>query len=120
MTNIIEFRREKRHERVRKKVVGTKERPRLTVHRSHQNLFAQIIDDLYGKTLVAASTLEKDFKKKQKSGGNVKAATLLGEYIAGKAKEKGINKVVFDRSGYQFHGRVKALAESARKAGLEF
>lgn len=120
MENKSETRRVLRHRRLRNKLSGTSERPRLCIHRSNANLSAQIIDDLSGKTLVAASTLEKDFQKKQKYGGNVKAATLLGEYLASKAKQKGITKVVFDRGGYLFHGRVKAVAESARKAGLEF
>ncbi len=120
MKNKSQFLRERRHRRLRKKVIGTSQRPRLAVHRSHKNLFTQIVDDIAGKTLLSASTIEKDFAKKQKYGGNVKAAALLGEFLAGKAKEKGIKKVVFDRGGYKFHGRIKALAESARKAGLEF
>ena len=120
MKNKPEELRQKRHRRIKRKVAGTSERPRLSVHKSHQNMCTQLIDDISGKTLVAASTLEKDFLKKSKSGGNIKAATILGEYLAGKAKEKGIKKVVFDRGGFKYHGRIKALAESARKAGLEF
>ena len=120
MKKSAETQRIKRHKRIRKKLAGTPEKPRLSVHKSHKNLFTQIIDDLSGNTLVSASTTEKDFIKKQKLGGNVKAAVTLGEYLAEKAKKKGVKKVVFDRSGYKFHGRVKALAESARKAGLEF
>jgi len=110
----------RRHERVRKKIKGTPERPRLNVFRSLTNIYAQIIDDTTGHTLVAASTLDKSLKGKIKNGGNKEAAAEVGKLIAEKALEKGIKKVVFDRGGYLYHGRVKALAEAAREAGLEF
>jgi len=109
-----------RHKRIRKKVIGTSERPRLCVHKSLKNIQAQIIDDSFGATLVSTSTLEKDFRDRVKYGGNVKAASELGIVLAEKAKQKGITKVCFDCSGYLYHGRVKALADSARKAGLVF
>ena len=107
----------KRHVRVRGKVSGTPERPRLNVFRSNANIYAQIIDDVNGVTLVAANTLEKGFEGR---GNNCEAATKVGEAIAQRAKDKGIDTVVFDRGGYLYHGRVKALAEGARAAGLEF
>lgn len=106
------------HRRIRKKVRGTPERPRLCVFRSLKHIYAQIIDDTVGHTLVAASTTEKDSPVKY--GGNVAAAKVVGQLIAQRALEKGIKKVVFDRGGYKYHGRVKALAEAAREAGLEF
>ena len=109
--------REKRHLRVRKKVSGTAERPRLSVFKSEKNIYAQVIDDVNGVTLVAASSLDKDFSAK---GGNKEGAKLVGELIAKKAVAKGINEVVFDRGGYIYHGRVKELAEAAREAGLQF
>ena len=107
-----------RHDRVRSKVVGNSETPRLNVFRSNANITAQIIDDVKGVTLVSASTLEKELKIK--NGGNVEAAKLIGEEIAKRAKKAKITKVVFDRGGYLYHGRVKALAEAARENGLEF
>lgn len=107
----------KRHKRVRGKVFGTPERPRLNVYRSNTNIYAQIIDDVSGNTLVAASTLDKEFEG---SGGNSEAAKKVGLMIAGRAKEKGIETVVFDRGGYIYHGRVKELAEGAREGGLKF
>lgn len=110
----------KRHLRLRKNVKGTTERPRLSVRRSLKNLFVQIVDDAKKATLVSASTADKDFKQKCAYGGNVKAAALLGEAVAEKAKGKNIVKVVFDRGGYDFHGRIRAFAEAARKGGLEF
>jgi large subunit ribosomal protein L18 len=110
--------RVKRHLRVRKKVHGTAERPRLAVYRSEKNIYAQIIDDVAGKTLVAASTLDKDFALKV--GSNKEAAKMVGEVIAKRAIEKGITEVVFDRGGYIYHGRVQTLAEGAREAGLQF
>ena len=110
----------RRHARIRKKITGTSERPRLVIHRSHANFYAQLIDDLGGKTLLSGSTAEPKFMEKQKYGGNAKAAALLGEYLAEKAKKAGITKVTFDRGGYIYHGRIKAFAESARKGGLEF
>lgn len=112
--------REKRHLRVRKKVSGTAERPRLNVYRSEMNIYAQVIDDLAGKTLVSASTLDKEIKEKLPVGSNKEAAKAVGELIAKRALEKGIKTVVFDRGGYIYHGRVKELAEAARSAGLDF
>ena len=110
--------REARHERVRKSVHGTSAIPRLNVFRSNSNIFAQIIDDENGVTLVSASSLEKDLKIA--NGSNVEAATKVGEIIAERAIKANIKKVVFDRGGYLYHGRVKALAEAAREKGLEF
>jgi len=107
----------KRHIRVRGKVSGTPERPRLNVFRSNANIYAQIIDDVNGVTLVAANTLEKDFEG---ATGNAEAAKKVGQLIAERAKAKGIEEVVFDRGGYIFHGRVAALAEGARENGLKF
>jgi len=113
--------REKRHRRIRKNIVGTKERPRLSVRRSINHLYAQIIDDTAGKTLLQLSTLSPDLKTTLKMGaGNVKGAALLGAALAERCKKEGIAKVVFDRAGYLYHGRVKALAEAARKGGLSF
>ena len=107
----------KRHVRVRGKVSGTPERPRLNVFRSNANIYAQIIDDVNGVTLVSANTLEKEFEG---ATGNCEAAKKVGEVLAERAKAKGIDQVVFDRGGYIFHGRVAALAEGAREAGLKF
>ncbi len=104
------------HDRIRKKLQGTEARPRLSIYRSTAHIYVQIIDDLEGKTLVAASTVEA----KSKTGGNLAAAKEVGKAVADKAKAKGITKVVFDRGGYLYHGRVKALAEAAREAGLQF
>ena len=112
--------RHKRRLRVRKKVMGTAERPRLNVFRSLRHIYAQIVDDDRGVTLCAASTLSPELKGKLASGSNVEAARAVGELIARKALERGIEKVVFDRAGYLYHGRVKALAEGARAAGLKF
>jgi len=112
--------RKKIHTRVRKKVSGTPERPRLNVFRSLNNIYAQVIDDTVGNTLVAASTLDESIKGTLKSGGNRAAAKAVGMLIAEKAAEKGVKKVVFDRGGYIYHGRVKELADAAREAGLEF
>lgn len=110
--------RKKRQVRVRKKVNGSIERPRLCVFRSTKHIYAQIIEDVTGKTLVAASTVAKDADKKY--GGNVEAAKLVGKQIAEKALAKDIKQVVFDRNGFLYHGRVKALADAAREAGLTF
>ena len=110
--------RQERHKRIRTTLAGTSERPRLSVFRSNANISAQIIDDEKRITLVSASTLEKDLKIK--NGGNVEAAKVIGEEIAKRAKKAKITKVVFDRGGYLYHGRVKALAEAARENGLEF
>ncbi|WP_066640461.1 50S ribosomal protein L18 [Desulfolucanica intricata] len=112
--------REKRRRRVRNKVMGTTERPRLNVFRSLNHIYAQVIDDERGITLVAASSLEPEVKGKIKTGGNISAAAAVGEQIAKKAITQGIKRVVFDRAGYLYHGRVKALAEAARAGGLEF
>ena len=106
------------HDRIRKKMLGTPERPRLAVYRSLNHIYAQVIDDRKGATLVAASTAEGG--KDKATGGNVAAAKEVGRRIAERAKEKGIAKVVFDRGGYLYHGRVKALADAAREAGLQF
>lgn len=107
----------KRHLRIRNHIKGTAERPRLNVYRSLSNIYAQIIDDVKGVTLVSASTQEKGNKR---YGGNIEAAKSVGEAVAKRALEKGITNVVFDRGGYVYHGRVKALAEAAREAGLKF
>ncbi|MEE9605104.1 MAG: 50S ribosomal protein L18 [Candidatus Scalindua sp.] len=111
-------RRIKRRKSIRKKVFGVKEKPRLSIYRSSKNIYCQLIDDTIGKTLVSASTLSEDIKKKVPYGGNKKAAELVGLKIAEEAKKNGIDKAVFDRGGYKYHGRVKALAESARKNNL--
>ena len=110
----------RKHVRVRKKVSGTSERPRLNVFRSLNHIYAQVIDDSTGTTLAAASTLDQDLKGKVAYGGNKDAAKEVGKLIAKKAIDKGIKKVVYDRGGYIYHGRVKELAEAAREAGLEF
>lgn len=110
----------KRHERVRKDVIGTPERPRLCVFRSSKNISVQVIDDVSGKTLAAASSLDKDIKAKTAYGGNKEAAKLVGEKIGDVAIKAGIKAVCFDRGGYLYHGRVKELAEGARAAGLDF
>jgi large subunit ribosomal protein L18 len=113
-------RRLKRHERVRKSLTGTPEKPRMCVFRSLKNISVQIIDDVSGNTLVAASSLDKDVKSKTPYGGNKEAAKAVGEAIAKKALAKGIENVAFDRGGFLFHGRVKELADGARAAGLKF
>jgi large subunit ribosomal protein L18 len=105
------------HQRIRRKLSGTKERPRLAVFRSVAHIYAQVIDDVEGRTLASASSVDKDGKTK---GGNVAAAKAIGKLVAERAKEKGVKAVVFDRGGYQYHGRIKALADAAREAGLEF
>jgi large subunit ribosomal protein L18 len=115
-----QVRRARRKRRVRKKVTGTDQRPRLTVFRSHQNIYAQIIDDTAGTTLVAASTLESPLKEQVDRGGNKDAAKQVGSALAAKATEAGIKRVVFDRNGYPYHGRIRDLAEAAREGGLEF
>jgi len=112
--------RVKRHERVRKTISGTPEMPRLCVYRSSKNIYAQIIDDVNGKTLTAASTLDADIKAEAAYGGNKAAAKLVGKKIGKLAKDAGIETVCFDRGGYLYHGRVAELAEGAREAGLEF
>ena len=110
----------RKHVRVRKKVSGTSERPRLNVFRSLKNIYVQIIDDTTGQTLVSASSLDAAVKGKLANGGNKDAAKEVGKLIGQKAVEKGIKQVVFDRGGYLYHGRVKELAEGAREAGLDF
>ena len=112
--------RENKHRRLRNRFSGTAERPRLAVFRSNNHMYAQIIDDTVGKTLVAASTLEKDVKAELEKTNDVAAAAYLGTVIAKKALENGIKTVVFDRGGFIYEGKVKALAEAAREAGLEF
>lgn len=113
--------REKRKRRVRRKVLGTSERPRLSVFRSANNIYAQIIDDTNFSTLVQVSTISKDVREQLKGkSGNKEGASMIGKLIAQKAQEKGIKKVVFDRNGFLYHGRVKSLAEAAREGGLEF
>jgi large subunit ribosomal protein L18 len=112
--------RQRLHERIRKKIRGTRERPRLAVFRSQAHIYAQVVDDDAGRTLAAASSLDKDLRAKSKRGGNVAAAKDVGALIASRAREKGIGAVVFDRGGFQYHGRIKALAEAAREAGLKF
>jgi len=109
--------RQRVHTRIRKKLAGTTERPRLAIYRSLAHIYAQVIDDAKGVTLVSASSNEKDSAG---SGGNVAAAREIGKRVAERAKENGIKQVVFDRGGYLYHGRVKALADAAREAGLEF
>ena len=112
--------RERRHLRVRKKVSGTAERPRLAVFRSEHHIYAQVIDDAAGHTLAAASSLDAGVRGEHKYGGNIPAANAVGKLLGERAKEKGIGKVVFDRGGFAYHGRVAALADGAREAGLEF
>src|SRR5947199_4753947 len=107
------------HERIRKKILGTSQRPRLNVYRSLNHIYVQVVDDLHGKTLVSASSAEGK-KEDRRTGGNVAAAKAIGKTIAERAKAKGVTKVVFDRGGYLYHGRVKALADAAREAGLKF
>jgi large subunit ribosomal protein L18 len=107
------------HDRIRKKMQGTAERPRLNVYRSLNHIYVQVIDDLHGKTLVSASTAEGK-KEDRRTGGNVASAKAIGKTIAERAKAKGVTQVVFDRGGYIYHGRVKAVADAAREAGLKF
>jgi large subunit ribosomal protein L18 len=113
-------RRLRRRNHVRRKITGTVERPRLTVFRSSKHIYAQLIDDLNGQTLAAASSLVSDLRKDVAYGGNVKAAQAVGRRLAEVAKEKGITKAAFDRGHYRYHGRVKALADAAREGGLQF
>ncbi len=114
----MQLRRRKR--RVRKKVYGTPERPRLSVFRSHKHIYAQLIDDTAGRTIASASSMDGTLRQRLPQGGNREAATAVGEAVAGKAAEAGVKQVVFDRNGYPYHGRVRELAEAARKGGLEF
>ena len=110
----------KRHLRIRKNVTGTAERPRLNIFRSAKHIYAQLIDDVTGLTIAQASTLDAQLKDSIGNGGNVAAARQVGELVAKRAVEKSITKVVFDRGGYLYHGRIQALADAAREAGLEF
>lgn len=110
----------RRHLRVRRKITGTSERPRLNVYRSEKHIYAQLIDDVQGVTLASASTLDKELRDQVENGGNIDAARKVGELIAKRGKDAGIANVVFDRGGYLYHGRVQALADAAREAGLEF
>jgi len=109
-----------RHQRVRNKITGTPERPRLNVYRSLTNIYVQLIDDVAGKTLVAASSLDKEIKDQVSATGNAEAAKLVGQLVGKRALEKGIDTVTFDRGGNIYHGRIQALAEGAREAGLKF
>jgi large subunit ribosomal protein L18 len=111
---------QRRHRRIRKKVSGTSDRPRLAVFRSNMHIYAQVIDDVAQHTLVSASTLDPTLKEQISGGGNCEASAAVGKLIAAKALEKGIQQVVFDRGGNLYHGRVRALAEAAREAGLQF
>ena len=120
ISKLRELQRQARHDRLRKRVIGTSQRPRLCVHRSLKNMYVQLIDDDCGKVLFGLSTRNKDVAGKIKGGSNVAAATALGEIFAEKARQQGVTQVCFDRGGYIYHGRVKALAEAARKGGLEF
>jgi len=119
-TKLKNCRWQRRKKRVRKHVYGSADQPRLTVFRSLRHMYAQIVDDDNGVTLVSASSMAKDFGEEQTSGGNVAGAAAVGDQIAKKAMAVGICQVVFDRNGYQYHGRVKALADASRKAGLKF
>jgi len=112
--------RQRVHLRVRTRVTGTPERPRLCVYRSLGHIYAQVIDDRTGRTLASASSLDKELRKQLKGGGNVAGAKVVGKAIAERARAAGVELVVFDRGGYKYHGRVQALAESAREAGLKF
>jgi large subunit ribosomal protein L18 len=119
-TRVKAVRRRRRKLRVRKKVFGTPERPRLTVTRSLRNISVQLIDDLAGKTLVSVSSLDKDLRGDVGYGGNKGAAAKIGAQLAAKAKQAGITQIAFDRNGYKYHGRLKALADAAREGGLSF
>ena len=112
--------KQRRHFHLRKRVIGTNEKPRLSIHRSIKNLNAQLVDDLRGQTLFALSSLSSKLKGKASSWGSVKGASIFGELFAEEAVKKGISKIVFDRGGYLYHGRVKAFADACRKKGLKF
>ncbi len=112
--------RGRRHQRVRLRVYGTPDRPRLNVFRSNAHLYAQVIDDTTGRTLVSASTLDKEIRGKLKAGANLAAATAVGRLVAERALKANLKAMVFDRGGYRFHGRIKALAEASREKGLKF
>jgi large subunit ribosomal protein L18 len=115
-----EAHRRRIHVRMRKTLAGTPERPRLCVHRSSKHIRAQVVDDQTGRTIVSASSLDAEVKALIKGGGNVAASKVVGKIVAERAQAKGVDKVVFDRGGYQYHGRVQAVAEAAREAGLKF
>jgi large subunit ribosomal protein L18 len=119
-TNPRSAARIKRKARIRKKITGTAERPRLSVFRSARHMYAQIIDDTAGRTIVSASSIEKGFKEKPAFESKAAAANHVGQMVAQRAREKGINQVVFDRNGFLYHGRIKALSDGAREAGLKF
>ena len=112
--------RRRRHYRLRRRVNGTPERPRLAVFRSLKHIYAQVIDDTQGATLAAASTMDSNVKGSVKTGGDIEAAKTVGRLVAERAKEKGVSKVVFDRGGFTYHGRIASLADAAREAGLDF
>lgn len=118
--NKSELGRLKRHYRIRKRIFGTKDIPRLSIHRSHKNLYIQFIDDASNATLSSLSTNDNPFKKECAYGGNIEAAKRFGSYIAKEARKKGIERAVFDRGGYLYHGRLKMVADAAREAGLKF
>ena len=120
MPKTKETKRTARHKRIRKKLRGASNRPRLCVHRSLKNIQAQLVDDVKSVTILSLSTLAKEVKEKNSFGGNIKAAQALGEALAALAVKKGIQEIIFDRCGYVYHGRVKALAEALRKGGLVF
>lgn len=111
---------QKRHKSIRVKLSGTTEAPRLAVYRSTKHIYAQLIDDVKGVTIVSASSVDKDLKEKLSHGGNIEASKVVGEAIAKKALKKGVKDVVFDRGGFLYHGRIQALADAAREAGLNF
>jgi large subunit ribosomal protein L18 len=115
-----EAHRRRIHVRMRKTLAGTPERPRLCVHRSSKHIRSQVVDDQTGRTIVSASSLDAEVKAQIKGGGNVGASKVVGKVVAERARAKGVDKVVFDRGGYQYHGRVQAVAEAAREAGLKF
>jgi large subunit ribosomal protein L18 len=115
-----EAHRRRIHVRMRKRISGNTERPRLCVHRSSKHIRAQVVDDQTNRTIVSASSLDPDVKAQIKYGGNIAASKVVGKIVAERAKAKGVEKVVFDRGGYQYHGRVQALADAAREAGLKF
>ena len=117
---LVQVRRERRQRHVRKKLVGSVERPRLCIFRSSKHIYAQIIDDAKGHTLVSASTMDPDIKSQAAYGGNKAAASVVGKVVAERAKQAGIDKICFDRRSYKYHGRVQALADAAREAGLQF
>ncbi len=119
-TNVKKEARLKRKQRIRKKVAGSQERPRLSVFRSSKHIYAQVIDDVLGQTIVAASTMEKAVKDKSDFENKVSKASYIGKLVAERAKEKGVSNVVFDRNGFMYHGRVKALSDGARDGGLNF